>query len=74
MGKTCRMHGTIQKFIQNLVGKPEGKRQRPRHSSEDNIKMNLREVGCVAGDWIDHAQDRDQRRAYVRAAMNLRVP
>ena len=40
---------------------------------EDNIKMDLREVGCDAGDWIDIAEDRDQWRAYVRAVMNLRV-
>ena len=38
---------------------------------EDNIKMNLREVGL---DWISLAEDRDQWRAYVRAVMNLRVP
>ena len=41
---------------------------------EDNIKMDLREAGCDAGDWIDLAQDRDQWRAYVRTVMNLRVP
>ena len=41
---------------------------------EDNIKMDLRELGCDAGDWIDLAQDTDQWRAYVRAVMNLRVP
>ena len=35
--------------------------------------MDLREVGCDPGEWIDLAEDRDQRRAYVRAIMNLRV-
>ena len=41
---------------------------------EDNIRMDLREVGCDPGEWIDLAEDRDQWRAYVRAVMNLRVP
>ena len=59
-----------------LVGKPEGKRRlgRPRRRWVDNIKMNLREVGCGPGDWIALAEHRDQWRAYVRAVMNLRVP
>ena len=59
-----------------LVGKPEGKRtlERPRHEWEDNIKMDLREVGCDPGEWIELDEDRDQRLAYVRAVMNLRVP
>ena len=58
------------------MGKPEGKRPlgRPRRRWNDNIKMYLREVGCVPGDWIALAEDRDQRRAYARAVMNLRVP
>ncbi|KAJ4445602.1 hypothetical protein ANN_12284 [Periplaneta americana] len=59
-----------------LVGRPEGKRPlgRPRRRWEDNIKVDLREVGYDGRDWINLAQDRDRRRAYVRAAMNLRVP
>ena len=59
-----------------LAGKHEGKRPlgRPRYRLEDNIKMDLREVGCDPGEWIDLAEDRDQRRAYVRAVMNLQVP
>jgi hypothetical protein len=40
----------------------------------DNIKMDLREVGWDGRDWIDLAQDRDRRRTYVNAAMDLRVP
>ncbi|KAJ4446813.1 hypothetical protein ANN_13511 [Periplaneta americana] len=45
---------------------------RPRRRWEDNIKMDLREVGYDDRDWINLAQDRDRWRAYVRAAMNLR--
>ncbi|KAJ4427651.1 hypothetical protein ANN_25299 [Periplaneta americana] len=59
-----------------LVGRPAGKRPlgRPRRRWEDNIKMDLREVGYDGRDWINLAQDRDRWRAYVVAAMNLRVP
>jgi hypothetical protein len=59
-----------------LVGKPEGKRPlgRPRHRWEENIKMDLQEVGCGRVDWIKLAQDRDRWRALVNAVMNLRVP
>jgi len=50
-----------------LVGKPEGKRPlwRPRHRWEDNIKMDLQEVGGGHGDWMELAQDRDRWRALV---------
>jgi hypothetical protein len=53
-----------------LVGKPEGKRPigRPRRRWEDNIKMDLQDVGCGSMDWIELTQDRDN------AVMNLRVP
>ena len=59
-----------------LVGKPEGKSPlgRPRRRSEDNIIMDLREVSCDPRYWLALAEDRDQWRACVRAAMNLRVP
>ena len=59
-----------------LVGKHEGKRSlgRPRRIWEDNIKTDLRNVGCDSRDWIALAEDADQWRAYVRAVMNLRVP
>ena len=58
------------------MGKLESKRPlgRPRCTWEDNIKMDLREVGCDPGELIDLAEDRDQWRAYVKAVMNLRVP
>jgi hypothetical protein len=58
-----------------LVGKPEGKRPLggPSRRWEDNIKMDLHEVGCGSMDWIGLAQDRDKWRAIVNAAMNFRV-
>ena len=56
--------------------KPKGKRPlgRPRCRWEDNIIVDLREVGCDPGDWLALAADRDQWRTYVTAVMNLRVP
>jgi len=59
-----------------LVGKPEGKRplERPRRRWVDNIRMDLREVGCGYMDWIGLAQDRDSLRTVVSAVMNLRLP
>jgi hypothetical protein len=58
-----------------LVGTPEGKRLgRPTRRWVDNIKMDLREIGCDGVDWIDMVQDRDQWRALVNTVLNLRVP
>jgi hypothetical protein len=59
-----------------LVGKPEGKRPmgRPRRRWEDNIKMDLQNVGCGGMDSIELAQDRESLRVLVNAVMNLRVP
>jgi hypothetical protein len=58
-----------------LVGRPEERRPlgRPRRRWEDNIKMDLQEVGWVSMDWIELAQERDRWRALVNAVMNLRV-
>jgi hypothetical protein len=58
------------------VGKPEGKRPhgRPSRRWEDNIKIDLREIGWGGVDWIDLAYDRDQWRALVNAVMSLRIP
>jgi hypothetical protein len=59
-----------------LVGKPEGKRQlrRPRRRWEDNIKMDLQEVGGGREDWMELAQDRDSWRALVGTVSKFRVP
>jgi len=59
-----------------MVGKPEGKRPlgRPRRRWEDNIKMDLKEVGEGCGDWMELAQNRDRWRALVSTVMNFRVP
>ena len=59
-----------------LVGKPEGKRPlgRPRHRWEDNIKMDLQELGCGGMDWIELTQDIERWLALVSAVMNIRVP
>jgi hypothetical protein len=58
------------------VGKPEGKKplERPRRRWEDNIKMDLQEVGCEGMEWIDLAPDRGRWRALVYATINIRVP
>ena len=59
-----------------LVGKPEGKRPlgRHRHRWEDNIKMDVQEVGGGGGDWMELTQDRDRWQALVSTGMNLWVP
>jgi hypothetical protein len=59
-----------------LVGKPEGKRPlgRPRCRWEDNIKMDVQEVGGGRGDWMELAQDTDRWRALVSTVKNLQVP
>ena len=59
-----------------LVGKPEEKRPLGRHRRrwEDNIKMDLQEVGCGSMDWIELAQDRNRWWELVNAVMKLRVP
>jgi hypothetical protein len=58
-----------------LVGRPESKRslERPRRRWEDNIKMDLREIGIDGADWIQLIQDKVQWRVFVKTVMNLRV-
>ena len=76
MGGACDAYGGGERVHRVLVGKPEGKRPlgRPRRRCEDNIKMDLQEVGGGCGDWMDLAQDRDRWRAFVSTVMNRRVP
>ena len=59
-----------------LVGKPEGKRPlgRPWSRRDDNIKMDLQNVGCRDMDRIDLTRDRDRCRALVNMVMDYRVP
>ena len=59
-----------------LTGKSTVKRPlgRPRRRWEDNIRMDLGEIGISAGNWYDSAQDRNYWRALVNAALDLRVP
>jgi hypothetical protein len=68
--------GEVRGAYNILVGWPEGRRPlgRPRRRWEDNIKMDLREIGFGDVDWIHWAQDRDRWRALVNTVMNLRVP
>ena len=74
-GHVARM-GVRRGVYRVLVGKPEGKRAFGRHRCrwEDNIQMDLQEVGCSYVDWFGLAQDRDRWRTLVSAVMNLRVP
>ena len=75
MGGACGTYGEGRGVHRVLVGKPEGKRPlgSPRRRWEDNIKMDLQEMGGVCGDWIELAQDRDRWRALVGTVKNLRV-
>jgi hypothetical protein len=74
-GHVARM-GEGRGVFRVLVGRPEGKRPlgRPRRRWEDNIKMDLAEIGIDGANWIRLAQDRVQWRAFVSTVMNLRVP
>jgi hypothetical protein len=74
-GHVARM-GEERGAYRILVGRPEGRRPlgRSRCRSEDNIKMDIREVGWGDMNWIELAQDRDRWVALVRAVMNFRVP
>ena len=72
MGGACGTYGGRERCAQGLVGKPEGKR--PRRRWEDNIEVDLEEVGRGCGDWMELAQDRDRWRAFVSTVTNFRVP
>ena len=73
-GHVARM-GEGKVVYRVLVGKPEGRRPmgKPSRRWEDNIRMDLRELGCGCVDWMELAQDRGRWRALVSAVMNLRV-
>jgi hypothetical protein len=75
MGVACGTDGEDRGVYRVLVEKPEGKRPlgRPRRRWEDNIRMDLQDVGCGGMYWIGLAQDRERWRAIVNAVMNLRV-
>jgi hypothetical protein len=73
VGWTCGTHGEGRGVYRVLVGRPEGKRPLGRPRWEDNIKMDLREIGIDVANWIRLAQDRVQWRAFVNTVMNLRV-
>ena len=74
-GHVARMEEGRSAF-KTLTVKPTGKRPlgRPRHRWEDNIRMDLEEMGINVGNWVDSAQDRDYWRALVNAALYLRAP
>jgi hypothetical protein len=74
-GHVARM-GVVRGAYSILIGKPEGRRPlgRPRRRWEDNIKMDLREIGFGDVDWINLVQDRDRWRALVNTVMSLWVP
>jgi hypothetical protein len=75
MGRTCGAYGEDIGVYRVLVGKPEGKRPlgRPIRRWEDNIKINLQEVGGGCGDWLELAQDRDSWRALVGTVRYFQV-
>ena len=66
----------VRSAFKILTGKPTGKIPlgRPRRRWEDNIRMDLEEIGINVGNWVDSAQDRNYWRALVNVALNLRVP
>jgi hypothetical protein len=68
--------GEMRNGYKILVEKHEGKRllRRPRHRWDNNLKMDIREIGLEDVDWILLAQDRDQWWALVDMVMNLLVP
>ena len=74
-GHRTRMKEDIRVY-KILKSKPMGKKPlgRPRSRWEDNIKMDLEEIGISAGNWVDSAQYRNYWRALVNAALKLRVP
>ena len=75
-GHVAKMEEGRSAFKILTGSKPAGKRPlgRPRRRWEDNIRMDLEEIGINGGNLVDSVQDRDYWRALVNAALNLRVP
>jgi len=78
MGRACNMYGGRRDVYRVLVGKSEEERPlgRPMRRWEDNIQIDIQEVGCGGGgiDWFDLGQDRDRWRVLVNAVLNRRFP
>ena len=72
MGRSWKKESTFK----ILTGTPTGKRplRRPRRRWEDNVRMDLKEIGINTRNWVDSAQDRDSWKALVNALLHLRVP
>ena len=75
MGRACSQNGGGRSAFKMLTSKPTVNRPsgRPRRRWEDNIRIDLEEIGINAGNWVDWAQVRNYRRALVSATLNLRV-
>jgi hypothetical protein len=76
MGVACGTHGEGRGVYRVLVGRPEEERPlgRPRRGWEDNIKIDLREIGIDGSKWIRLVQNRVQWWAFVNTVMNFRIP
>jgi hypothetical protein len=74
MGRDCSTNGGEEECIEDIGGKAKRPLGRPGCKWVNNVKRDLREIGWDDMDWIDLVQDRDQWRALVNTAMNLRVP
>jgi hypothetical protein len=72
---TQRFNAVFTRALKMLTGTAAGKRPlgRPRRRWEDNIRMDLKEIGINTRNWVDSAQDRDNQRALVKKTLNLRV-